>query len=29
MEHSAQALHLFSVEINTFSKQAEATFHIT
>jgi hypothetical protein len=26
---SAQTMHLFSVEINTFSKQNEASFHFT
>jgi hypothetical protein len=26
---SAQTMHLFGVEINTFSKQTEASFHFT
>jgi hypothetical protein len=26
--HSAQTVHLFGTEMNTFSKQAEASFHL-
>jgi hypothetical protein len=27
--HLAQTVHLFGAEINTFSKQTEASFHLT